>query len=222
MKLRNFALGVLISALASTAVLHTCDSKLTGKSGNSALQTNSSASIAAKSSDNGKPETGNQSGKEFDQGERRSTISPKQPAVDQLLETGACPGCDLKEANLEGLNLEGVNLEGANLEGANLAFTRLENAILKRANLKRANLEGAALGCNIRLSLPRNQGNRGFSFHTYTNTNGSGNSNVDINVNLSRQGTNLDLYAEGDTKECMVLQGADLKEARLPDGSVYP
>ncbi|NJK39910.1 MAG: pentapeptide repeat-containing protein [Oscillatoriales cyanobacterium RM2_1_1] len=83
----------------------------------------------------------------------------------QLLETGACPGCDLSgfdlqeahligadlreadlsEANLENANLEGADLKGANLRNTNLAGTFLNSAELNEANLTLANLTDANL-----------------------------------------------------------------------------
>jgi uncharacterized protein YjbI with pentapeptide repeats len=59
----------------------------------------------------------------------------------QLLETNACPGCDLSGAVLNRLNLAGADLSGANLAGA-----RLYLANLAGADLRNANLQGAALG----------------------------------------------------------------------------
>lgn len=58
----------------------------------------------------------------------------------QLVDTGDCPGCDLKGLDLKGMNLKGANLAGANLEGANL-----QEANLKGANLKGTSLESARL-----------------------------------------------------------------------------
>jgi uncharacterized protein YjbI with pentapeptide repeats len=87
-----------------------------------------------------------------------------QPAdIQRLMQSGACPGCDLagadlsdthligadlREANLQGANLSGANLEGADLTGADLrgaqmVKTYLTNASLNRSNLAQANLTGA-------------------------------------------------------------------------------
>lgn len=63
----------------------------------------------------------------------------------QLMETRACPGCDLAEVDLTRTDLKGVNLEGANLSGAKLSLTDLSGANLKNANLQDANLGGADL-----------------------------------------------------------------------------
>jgi hypothetical protein len=222
MKFGNFVTGALLIVLATTAALYACNSTSPAKAptlNGGTLQSQSNAAIATRSADDSKPESLNDAGNESGRSNDSLAAPPQQAAIDQLMETGKCPGCDLKEANLQGLNLEGVNLEGANLEGANLTFARLENAILKRANLKRANLEGASLGCNISLSLPHDQGGNGFSVRNHST--GTGNSNVDINVNVSKGDAIVDLYASGNVKECFVLQGADLKEAKLPDGTVY-
>jgi hypothetical protein len=221
MKFGNFVTGALLIVLTATAALYACSSKSPSKApplNGGTLQSNSKASIATRSADDSKPEPINDADDENGRSNESLAAPPQQAAINQLLETGQCPGCNLKEANLKGLNLEGVNLEGANLEGANLAFARLENAILKRANLKRANLEGAALGCNLNLSLPRDQGNDSFSAHSHST--GTGNSNVDMHVEISKGDATVDLYANG-VKECFVLQGADLKEAKLPDGTVH-
>ncbi|MGC8715241.1 MAG: pentapeptide repeat-containing protein, partial [Leptodesmis sp.] len=56
--------------------------------------------------------------------------------VKQLLETGACAGCDLVGANLQAAHLIGADLRNANLEGANLTYANLEGADLTGANLK--------------------------------------------------------------------------------------
>ncbi len=66
-------------------------------------------------------------------------------AIKQLLETDACPRCDLRNVNLAEADLDNVNLEGANLEGANLTNAKLRSAYLTGANLNRANLTGANL-----------------------------------------------------------------------------
>jgi uncharacterized protein YjbI with pentapeptide repeats len=55
--------------------------------------------------------------------------------LQKLLETGSCPGCDLRgadltEANLYRADLRRTNLSGANLKGANLTGTYLTNANL--------------------------------------------------------------------------------------------
>jgi uncharacterized protein YjbI with pentapeptide repeats len=89
---------------------------------------------------------------------RAVTIPSIASNVQQLLQTGACPGCnlagadlshthligaDLREANLRGANLEGANLEGADLTGADLSQARLQKTYLTNASLNRSNLASA-------------------------------------------------------------------------------
>ncbi len=73
------------------------------------------------------------------------THSPAAQALDEddlqrLIETRACPGCDLERADLRRLNLTGANLEGANLKEANLFYAILDGANLSGADLRSANL----------------------------------------------------------------------------------
>ncbi|WP_413165370.1 pentapeptide repeat-containing protein [Capilliphycus salinus ALCB114379] len=75
-----------------------------------------------------------------------TSVQAQNPAhVEQLIQTGACPGCDLRGADLSKRHLIGADLREADLAGANLAYTNLEGADLKGANLKEANLRGAFL-----------------------------------------------------------------------------
>jgi uncharacterized protein YjbI with pentapeptide repeats len=60
--------------------------------------------------------------------------------VKQLLETNACMGCDLSNANLTQAHLIGADLRNADLRGANLTEANLEGADMTGANLKGANL----------------------------------------------------------------------------------
>ncbi len=69
--------------------------------------------------------------------------NPEQ--LKQLLETNACSGCDLSEAQLSGVKLTGADLRDANLSRANLANTNLVQADLRGANLNEANLSDADL-----------------------------------------------------------------------------
>lgn len=55
--------------------------------------------------------------------------------IRRLLNTNACPGCDLSGANLRGANLSGADLRNANLSYADLRGTNLQNANLAGANL---------------------------------------------------------------------------------------
>lgn len=62
----------------------------------------------------------------------------------QRLNNGqGCPGCDLSEANLNGMNLNNQDLSGANLSGANLNGVSLYNSNLSHANLTNANLRNS-------------------------------------------------------------------------------
>lgn len=72
-------------------------------------------------------------------------------AVRQLLESRHCPGCNLKNAQLQGIYLVGSNLGGANLVRAELGGANLEDANLGGADLVRADLRGADLrGTDLR------------------------------------------------------------------------
>jgi uncharacterized protein YjbI with pentapeptide repeats len=81
----------------------------------------------------------------------------------QLLETNACRGCDLSDAQLNGAiligadlsnarlrgaKLTGAGLRDAQLDGANLANTNLAQADLSGANLSNADLSGAKLSAS--------------------------------------------------------------------------
>lgn len=93
-------------------------------------------------------------------------LQASDPAdLQQLLETRACAGCDLQDADLSqqhligadlrgadlrgadltGINLEGADLTGANLEGADLTEAYLTNASLNDANLNGINLTRAKI-----------------------------------------------------------------------------
>ena len=69
-----------------------------------------------------------------------------QQSFRQLMETRACPSCDLAGADLTRTDLKGVNLEGANLAGAKLSLADLSGANLRGANLAGADLSGAITG----------------------------------------------------------------------------
>ena len=76
----------------------------------------------------------------------RSPVQAENPAdVVQLIETGACKGCDLTSADLTGEHLIGVDLRGADLSGAVLAYANLEGADLTGATLVNTDLTGAFL-----------------------------------------------------------------------------
>lgn len=85
----------------------------------------------------------------------QSTFGFDQQDLRTLLETKACIGCDLRDANLaeaqltdaqlKWSRLQGANLKGANLNGANLIGANLEGAAIEGATLQGARLEGARL-----------------------------------------------------------------------------
>jgi len=63
----------------------------------------------------------------------------------RLLETGQCPKCDLRGADLVHAQLPHANLQGALLQGANLSRANLAGANLNGADLRQASLMGANL-----------------------------------------------------------------------------
>ncbi len=199
MKLGNLVTVALLIALGTAPAIYVNQLNKGSKTQtlNSNSLSNSTAAIANPHSINSKPAGDQEAANGGRSQAARSLLADRTP-LDQLQETGDCPGCDLRGANLRGMNLESANLEGANLERADLAFARLENAILRKANLKHANLEGASLGCNFSLNLPRTPNGNGLGIHT--NSNEPGNSNVDVNVNVNKGSTTIDLYADGNVK----------------------
>ncbi|WP_049785107.1 pentapeptide repeat-containing protein [Desulfotalea psychrophila] len=70
-----------------------------------------------------------------------SCFAQGDTAIEQLLQTKACPGCDLA-----GVDLTRAELAGANLEGADLSQTKFFLADLSGANLRNCNLQGAIFG----------------------------------------------------------------------------
>lgn len=69
----------------------------------------------------------------------------EEKQFNQLLETKACEGCDLSDADLHGQNLFEAKLAGANLRDADLRGATLTSADLSGARLAGAKLEGAKL-----------------------------------------------------------------------------
>lgn len=65
--------------------------------------------------------------------------------IDQLLETRACPECELSNANLVEAKLSGANMSLANMRGADLQKANLVGANLIGTYLKDANFQGANL-----------------------------------------------------------------------------
>ncbi len=82
-----------------------------------------------------------------------SRLSAEQAQLDEtvsnnlkiLIETNACPGCDLSGVNLNRVDLSRANLEGANLFRAKLYLANLSNANLRNANLREAGFGGSDL-----------------------------------------------------------------------------
>jgi uncharacterized protein YjbI with pentapeptide repeats len=145
----------------------------------------------------------------------------KPVPVKQLLETRQCQGCDLRGANLRKLNLEGVNLEGANLEGANLEKTKLGNANLQRANLTQANLNRADFGCtrvSLKLRADEKNANIGFDLSTIPEIVHSKNTKVNFDLKANESGATLNFNLKG----CTNLADAELKGAKMPDGTIHP
>ncbi|HEY9614954.1 pentapeptide repeat-containing protein [Allocoleopsis sp.] len=77
-------------------------------------------------------------------------------AIQQLLTTKQCQGCNLQRANLANVNLKGANLSGADLSGANLSGTNLTGANIKGAILRGANIKNTVMptGVIFRRSIP--------------------------------------------------------------------
>jgi len=72
-------------------------------------------------------------------------------AVDRLLETGDCKGCDLSGADLRGRDLDGAKLRGATLRDARLAGARLRGADLRQADLRGVRLHAVDItGADLR------------------------------------------------------------------------
>lgn len=143
----------------------------------------------------------------------------RQSQVEELLETKQCQGCNLSGTNLQGLDLTGVNLAGANLSGANLQGASLANANLERANLEKANLERADLGCTaLKFNLRANADSADVSLNMESsNTAADPNRTLlNFNFNASADGATLRFNLGG----CANLEGANLKGATLPDGSI--
>ena len=72
-------------------------------------------------------------------------VEPFGTPLERLLESGACQGCDLRDADLRGHHLIGADLRAADLRGAKLNGVNLEGADLSGAKLDGARLQGAML-----------------------------------------------------------------------------
>ena len=72
-------------------------------------------------------------------------VQPHGSAKERLLISGACSGCDLRSARLQGAHLIGADLRDADLRNADLREANLEGADLSGARLDGADLQGAQL-----------------------------------------------------------------------------
>ena len=139
----------------------------------------------------------------------------------KLLQIGACMGCDLRGAKLEGANLRNadlrhVHLSGTNLRSADLRHANLLGANLGYADLFRANLAGAnAVGADF----------DGANLHA-TNLSGTNLASADL-AGAHLIGTNLagaDLRGanlrDANHLFAVKLDGADLRGATWPDGRI--
>lgn len=80
----------------------------------------------------------------------KGAIAADPTAIQQLIETNRCPGCDLHDADLRRLDLAGADLSGADLEGANFYYANLDGAQLQGANLIDVNFAYASVrGANL-------------------------------------------------------------------------
>jgi uncharacterized protein YjbI with pentapeptide repeats len=147
--------------------------------------------------------------------------------VQQLLETKACPGCNLRNANLQNADLERTNLQNADLEGANLKGSRLKDANLQGANLRGATLEGANLGCttvNFDLKADNQRTTLDINVDEHLSSDEQGkrqhsNQNIfQLNLDADQQGATLTFNLQG----CANLRNADLRGTRLPNGEIHP
>ncbi|RYZ58190.1 MAG: pentapeptide repeat-containing protein [Proteobacteria bacterium] len=77
-------------------------------------------------------------------GPSRPLFKSSSEAEDYLRKNKACPGCDLRRAELSYSDLKGADLRGANLRGADFTHADLRGANLQGAILVRADLSTAA------------------------------------------------------------------------------
>jgi uncharacterized protein YjbI with pentapeptide repeats len=66
--------------------------------------------------------------------------------LQKLINTRACPGCDLADLNLTRLDLSATNLQGADLSRSRMHLTNLAGANLQKSDLRGAQFGGADLG----------------------------------------------------------------------------
>ncbi|MDI9638338.1 pentapeptide repeat-containing protein [Oscillatoria amoena NRMC-F 0135] len=142
-----------------------------------------------------------------------------QRQVQQLLETKACPGCNLRGANLAKANLGGANLAGADLADANLSQANLGGANLENANLAGANLQGANLGCtSLSFNLDSSPERATLNFDVNANEHSITPHNHQVSFRLNAEGDRAVMRLN---IGCAKLVGANLQGATLPDGSLY-
>jgi uncharacterized protein YjbI with pentapeptide repeats len=86
----------------------------------------------------------------------------------------ACPGADLRNADLRGVDLTGANLAGADLQGANLEEADFDGANLQGADFTLANLTDAKLdGADLRDAILTDANLEGVSYNRTTCPNGA-------------------------------------------------
>ena len=88
----------------------------------------------------------------FGTGAASAQATPKgDAALIQLLQTQACRGCVLSDADLVHAQLRDADLQEARLQRANLSKARLDGANLRNADLSFTSLQGASLrGADLR------------------------------------------------------------------------
>jgi len=87
--------------------------------------------------------------------------------LQQLLETGQCPSCDLRGVDLRDAKLQGVDLTNADLTDADLRGADLRSADLENVNLTATDLRGADLrGATLRNAILKNADYRGTNFRS--------------------------------------------------------
>ncbi len=126
-----------------------------------------------------------------------SAIAADPVAIQQLIETNRCPGCDLHDADLRRLDLSGADLTGADLEGANFYYANLDGAQLQSTNLIDVNLAYASVrGANL--------DNADLRYAILHSTDLSGSSLIAADLRES--------YIDRTILERTILDGADLRD----------
>ncbi|MBF0110773.1 MAG: pentapeptide repeat-containing protein [Magnetococcales bacterium] len=131
-------------------------------------------------------------------------------------------GVDLTDASMSGVNLRSATLRDANLANARLRDADLQGAVLTRANLQGADVKGANFTAAVM--------NEASFANTYVHTTNFRKANLD-NADFSNaildavnfQGTRLrHANFTGATIKNVILHGADLCAATMPDGNQIP